>query len=73
MNNIDKEALLRIPSLHIMGKADPFLPDSTVLRSLYADSPSKVIMTHEEGHNIPSVRTMLYPGIQNFLDQVKVL
>ena len=63
----DKVALLRTPSLHIMGQTDPLLHDSTVLKDLYADSSSRVIMMHEEGHNIPSIRTKLYPGIQRFL------
>jgi Serine hydrolase (FSH1) len=64
---IDKAALLRTPSLHIMGQADPLLPESKVLKDLYVDSTSRIIMMHEEGHNVPSIRTNLYPAIQRFL------
>lgn len=62
------EGLLRIPSLHIMGEIDPLLPDSLILESLYSAVPERVTLTHAEGHNIPSIRTNIYPQIQKFLD-----
>ena len=60
--------LLRTPSLHIMGDIDPLLPESLVLRDLYANTKDRVVLTHDEGHNIPSIRTGIYPKIQAFLD-----
>lgn len=64
---VDKNPLFTTPSLHIMGSIDPLLPDSQLLHSLYSDTPKRETMVHEEGHNIPSMRTELYPKIQAFL------
>jgi hypothetical protein len=58
--------------MHIMGDIDPLLSDSKQLFDLYSDK-SRNILTHEEGHNIPSIRTNLYPKIQDFLDKQMII
>lgn len=60
-----------IPSLHIMGEIDPLLPESLILESLYAAIPERVTLTHVEGHNIPSMRTNLYPQIEEFIQSTR--
>lgn len=50
-----------------MGDIDPLLPDSKILFDLYSTTSRNILM-HEEGHNIPSIRTNLYPKINDFLD-----
>ena len=50
-----------------MGLIDPLLSDSLILQELYTDNSNKIILKHEEGHNIPSMRTNLYLPIQKFL------
>jgi hypothetical protein len=55
-----------------MGDIDPLLSDSKKLFDLYSDK-SRNILTHEEGHNIPSIRTNLYPKIQDFLDKQMII
>ena len=62
-----KDVKLAFPSLHIMGEIDPLLPDSLLLEELYADNTNRHTLKHSEGHNIPSIRTNLYPKIEDFL------
>ena len=57
---------LAVPSLHIMGEADPFLPESRKLEAMYA-ADARTSLTHQEKHNIPSVRTNLYPEIHRWI------
>lgn len=45
-----------ISSLHIMGTEDPYINQSRLLASLFA-SETSTVLTHEGGHNIPSLRT----------------
>lgn len=59
---------IALPSLHITGAADPFLSRSTALEGLYRDE-MRHALRHEEGHNIPSMRTELYPMINEWLKQ----
>jgi Serine hydrolase (FSH1) len=65
------EPLFRIPSLHIMGQEDPLLPENLILESLYAAIPERVTLSHIEGHNIPSIRTNIYPQIQKFIESTE--
>lgn len=61
---------LDIPSLHIMGRADPLLSRSERLLTFY--NPDKAtILYHSEGHNIPSMRTQLYPTILTWLESLQ--
>ena len=55
---------LRTPSLHIHGTSDPLLPYSQRLLAMFADSPRRTLLQHTEGHNIPSIRTGLYPKVR---------
>ena len=50
-----------------MGEIDPLLSDSLLLEKLYHDNSNRRNLRHDEGHNIPSIRTNLYPKIQEFL------
>lgn len=56
-----------MPSLHIMGTADPLLSRSNALLRYY-DSNHAQVLQHGEGHNIPSMRTGLYPSIKEWID-----
>jgi predicted esterase len=61
---------LDIPSLHIIGRADPLLYRSERLLTFY--NPDKAtILYHSEGHNIPSIRTQLYPTILMWLESLQ--
>lgn len=57
--------LSSVPSLHIMGESDPFLPQSKKLEALFGGK--RTTMVHAEGHNIPSMRTNLYPQIDKWI------
>jgi len=57
---------ISMPSLHIQGKADSLLPLSERLAALYS---VRTVLVHEEGHNVPSMRTGLYPQIDAFLSE----
>ena len=57
---------IAVPSLHIMGEADPFLPESRKLQAMYAVG-TRTSLTHQETHNIPSLRTNLYPEINRWI------
>lgn len=59
-----------IPSLHIMGRADPLLPRSEQLLAFY-NSDKATVLYHSEGHNIPSIRTELYPVILTWLESLQ--
>jgi len=68
---------LATPSLHIHGLADPLLPYSQRLVGMYAQQQQQhqqkfpCVLQHEEGHNIPSMKTGLYPKINEWLVQFK--
>jgi len=66
---------LATPSLHIHGLADPLLPYSQRLVGMYAQQQQQqqlpCVLQHEEGHNIPSMKTGLYPKINEWLIQFK--
>ena len=49
-------APLLAPSLHVMGTADPLLQHSKLLTSFFSPETS-CVLTHPEGHQIPSMRT----------------
>jgi len=53
---------ITLPSLHIMGTADQWLPQSKQLEQMF-NSDSRQIIIHQEGHNIPSIRTNSYSKI----------
>ena len=55
-----------IPSLHIQGASDPFLSSSKKLEEMY-DPNTRTQMLHGEEHNIPSIRTELYPLIKSWV------
>jgi len=58
--------LVRTPSLHIHGLADPLLPYSQRLLAMY-EASNATLLQHTEGHNIPSIRTGLYPEINKWV------
>ena len=55
-----------MPSLHVMGRGDPFLPRSRELEELYSPA-GRASVLHEEGHNIPSLRTGAYPQLREWI------
>lgn len=55
---------IALPSLHLIGEQDSYQQRSRTLASWYKDS---TVMTFNEGHNIPSMRTGLYPAISSWL------
>ena len=59
---------LPVPSLHIIGEEDPFKSISLELITWYQQDGMK-LCRHNEGHNIPSLRTELYPIIDLFIKQ----
>lgn len=56
-----------MPSLHIIGEADPYKENSRDLYNLYQDDNNRSILYHNEGHNIPSVRTGIYKDIEKYI------
>mmetsp|Transcript_7816 Transcript_7816/g.17530 ORF Transcript_7816/g.17530 Transcript_7816/m.17530 type:complete len:228 (-) Transcript_7816:165-848(-) len=61
-----EEAHLLLPSCHIMGTRDHVYVHSQALTTYY-DASSRVVLQHNEGHNIPSLRAGLYPLISEFV------
>jgi hypothetical protein len=57
---------LHTPSLHIIGQSDPYHPNSKILEQIY-DEKSRTTLIHSEGHNIPSIKTDLYPTIKEWI------
>ena len=58
-----------LPSLHLMGKDDPFLRLSHLLKDACYDVELKTEMIHEEAHNIPSIRTGIYPQVKAWIER----
>ncbi len=56
-----------MPSLHVMGKLDYVLPLSNQLASMY-DPEKRSSIIHNEGHNIPTVRSNTYDAIKHWID-----
>lgn len=67
-----------LPSMHIAGTADPFHSRSIELYTHFystsstsddtsTPSNSAVLLEHPEAHNIPSIRTGLYPAIKEWI------
>ena len=46
-------------SLHIIGAEDPFIEHSRLLVTFFSPETS-LVLSHAEGHNIPSLRTGAY-------------
>lgn len=62
---------MAVPSIHIMGRADPLLSHSRQLATMYRDA-DRILLEHDEGHNIPSIRTEIYPRVAEWIqDQMK--
>lgn len=57
---------ISLPNLHIQGAEDPYFSSSKRLEAFY-ESDKKLVMVHEEGHNIPTIRTELYPLINDWV------
>lgn len=57
---------LAIPSLHLQGSIDPYVEYSKVLAEMYLEA-IRTVCVHGEGHNIPSIRTALYPDIHRWV------
>ena len=55
-----------VPSLHLAGDADALLPSSLSLHGKFFPENS-TLLRHSEGHNIPSIRTQLYPQIKTWI------
>lgn len=61
---------LTIPSLHIIGSQDKLLYLSERLKDMYDNNENqREILIHNEGHNIPSMRTNLYPLIRAWIER----
>ena len=56
-----------IPSLHLVGLADPYLSRSRLLFSEFYEPDKRTLLEHEETHNVPSIRTGLYPTIKDWV------
>jgi hypothetical protein len=52
-----------------MGLVDPHLNRSRQLRRDFYESTSSTVLEYDEGHNIPSIRTQLYPVISQWLEE----
>ena len=59
-------AVIQIPSLHLIGDEDPYKDRCHCLVNYYAAN-KRTIITYPEGHNIPSIRTNIYPQILDWL------
>jgi hypothetical protein len=64
-----QEAHLLLPSLHIMGCRD-FVYTRSVDLTNYYDASMRVVLEHGEGHNIPSMRSGLYPIISEWVNKL---
>lgn len=55
--------------MHIIGKADSYYSRSTEVVEFYKknNKDNTKLLLHEEGHQIPSIRTGLYPHITNWI------
>eukprot|EP01036_Dinobryon_divergens_P035239 gene35239-45633_t len=58
--------LIRTPSLHIHGLEDSRKPRSQRLQE-YFEPSTRIVLSHSEGHNVPSIRTKLYPVIKDWI------
>jgi hypothetical protein len=57
MNHLPTDFVpLLTPTLHIMGANDPYIEHSRILTT-FCDRKSSLVLNHQEGHNIPSLRT----------------
>ncbi|RYH25293.1 hypothetical protein EON65_15665 [archaeon] len=57
---------LNIRSLHLIGQHDDFNIRSSELASWYEDN---TVIFFNENHNVPSVRTEIYPVVQDWLNR----
>lgn len=55
-----------IPSLHLIGRGDHLKHRCERLIEVYSAS-KRTVLYHDEGHNIPSIRTGLYPEIEAWI------
>ena len=53
LNSADVPKPLPIPSLHVIGKHDPFLQQSEKLVEMYDGGANRVVTTHDGGHAPP--------------------
>lgn len=58
---------LDVPALHIIGDLDPYRECSLKLQQEWYQKESSVVLTHGEGHKIPSLRTSLYSLIRDWI------
>ena len=58
---------ISIPSLHLVGFKDRFLVRSMLLYSNFYDEKSTTIIGHGETHQVPSIKTNIYPAIKGWL------
>lgn len=58
----EDEEPLDIPSLHLIGTQDSLMPRSKKLLEHFREE-KRTVLYHNEGHNVPSMRTGLYPEI----------
>lgn len=65
----NSSTLIEIPSLHIIGTQDLLKERSERLLN-YFNPATRTVMYHNEGHNIPSIRTELYGQIEAWMKTV---
>jgi predicted esterase len=55
-----------LPNLHIIGDMDEYKASSLELTKWY-NAEKQIVLTHTEGHRIPSMNTGLYPKVLDWL------
>ena len=50
-----------------MGEKDPYFNDSKSLSNRIYENDTKKVIIFNEGHNIPSIRTNIYPEVKEWI------
>lgn len=66
LSTLRENEVVDLPSLHLLGEHDPYLPRSEALADLFSER-SRAKLYHCEAHNVPSVRTGLYDSIAEWI------
>ena len=61
--------VIQLPSLHIIGHADPYKEQSILLYERFYSSNTATCLYHNQDHRIPTMDTGIYPLIYNWLCQ----
>lgn len=47
------EAILELPTVHLIGKADPYAQQGRILTTMCRNTQTTMVVEHEEGHRVP--------------------